>query len=697
MPLQAATSVENNFRNGLMTEASGLNFPENACTATYNCVFSQDGSVQRRPGFDYETSYQTKTISLDDKAITNYLWGNVDGDGNVSLVVLQVGLTLYFYVTENGNISNGILVDTISISAFKASGVDDADVAIQECQFSDGNGLLFVTHPYCAPFYVEYDSSLEEVTPTQINIMIRDFEGVDDGLAIDNRPTSSLAALSKTHHYNLLNQGWTETNLAAWDTARTDLPSNSDVMYVFKNADDVFDMATVVNAFQGNTPAPKGHYILSLFNQDRNTASGLTTVPPTTTGTARPSTSAFFAGRVFYSGINTTGFNSNVYFTQIIERKSQYGDCYQAQDPTAEDLHDLLPSDGGVIKIPEAGTIYKLVSIVGALVIFASNGIWIVSGSTGLGFIATDYTVNKLSSIRTLSASSFVDVGGFPAWWNSESIYLLSSDGQNPTVNNLSDSRIKSFYDSIPNTSKITAKGAFNSITGVIQWVFRSTVSTGVTEIYQYDQILNYDVRTQAFYPWIVDTTRMKLSGIICLEVPSGIYATEAVTGDDGPLYTLEGEEIFTYSATTSNPPNFKYLVSTGTAITFAETNNLTYYDWVTAGFPTNFSSYFISGYKLRGEGLKKFQSNYVRLFSRTLDAVSYTFQALWDFAIVGSTGRWGSKQIVTHESTDYGFAHKKLKARGHGIAVQFKISSVEAEPFDVIGWATFETGNQMP
>jgi hypothetical protein len=33
---------------------------------------------------------------------------------------------------------------------------------------------------------------------------MRDFDGVNDGLAIDQEPST----LSKEHHYNLMNQGW---------------------------------------------------------------------------------------------------------------------------------------------------------------------------------------------------------------------------------------------------------------------------------------------------------------------------------------------------------------------------------------------------------------------------------------------------------------------------------------------------------
>src|SRR5690349_19732939 len=97
MARQAAVSVENNFSRGLITEASGLNFPENACTETYNCEFNLDGSVNRRLGFDFEANYETKTINRTNSVVRPYLWKNVAGNGDVTLLVVQVGLTIYFY------------------------------------------------------------------------------------------------------------------------------------------------------------------------------------------------------------------------------------------------------------------------------------------------------------------------------------------------------------------------------------------------------------------------------------------------------------------------------------------------------------------------------------------------------------------------------------------------------------------------
>lgn len=718
MSQQFLQSVENNFVKGLITEASGLNFPESACTETYNCIFNLDGSVQRRLGLDYEEDYSTKTIDRTDVAISTYLWKNVSGDGSVTLFVAQIGGTVYFWETGGDSVSEGAISSTITLSTYKASGAPD--VTPIECQFSSGNQYLIVTHPYCTPFYVSYDTSTQTATGTAITLQIRDFEGdTADTYDVDERPTSTLAALDVNHHYNLLNQGWTTANLTTWDSGQTTMPSNSDVMWRFKDTNDAFSAgATAVAAVfaQGNSPAPKGHYILTVWDKDRDTASGLTGTTTSTTSYQRPSTSAWYAGRVFYSGLNYMGYTAKIFFTKIIESDDDYGKCHQVNDPTAENLFDLLPSDGGVIEIHEAGIIYKIVAVPSGLIIFANNGIWSITGSTGLGFRANDYTLQKISSINAISASSFVDVGGTPAWWNSEGIYILSGEGGSPVPKDLTRTTIKSFFDDIPNDSKLTAKGFFNTVTGVIQWIYRSTEGATPTETYTYDRILNFNLLTGAFYPWSMGTADVGVNGIVVLEGSHGNVITYDIV-DDTPDNIVDDSAnqiiSFEFAATSGGfVPTFKYLISSDNGagsydFTFGETNNSDYVDWFSLDATgSDFESYFITGYKLRGTGLRKFYSNWVTLYTHTASHSGihtsdndnkYYFRAIWDYANTEDTNRWSTNSLISISDTDYNLIAKKLKIRGHGRSLQFKVSSYTGSPFHIVGWAALDAVNQLP
>lgn len=713
MPRQAAVAVTNNFSKGLITEATGLNFPENACTETFDCEFPFDGSIQRRLGFDFEAASSAKAIDRSNSVVVSYLWRNVAGTGNLTVVAVQIGATVFFWKTSTvDSLSGGQISSTVTLTPVAGAPA----TAGVEAQFSDGNGFLFITHPYCEPMRVSYNTSTDVVTATNITIQIRDFEGaVADSLDIDVRPTSTLAALDDQHEYNLRNQGWTTAGLTAWDTAQTTMPSNADVMWRFKNATDDLDFssASIARVTTGNTRAPNGHFILTLSDQNRDAAAGTTGVASTTTGGQRPSTSCFFAGRVFYAGINAVGFNSKIYFTQIVERTPQYGFCYQINDPTAEDLFDLLPSDGGVISIPEAGTVYKLVTVPGGITVFAANGVWFVTGSTGLGFTANDYTVQKIATIKTLTASSFVDVAGFPAFWNAEGIYIVSVEGNSgPQVKLMTYGTIQSFFDEIPLVSKRFAKGFYHPIEKKIQWLYRNTETTQLTETYEYDRVLNFNALTGSFYPWRITNSAVKVNSIIVTDSTTGSISTDQVI--DGSANTVidgSGNNVIVFSTNqeTTNEPRSKFLVSSPSGgtfnITFAETRNINFLDWFqfdTIGL--DFESHFITGYRLRGEGLRKFQSTWVKIFNRTTDFedISYNIQGIWDYAITGSgTGRWSqlqyNRQTVTSLGDKYAVKTRRLKIRGHGIVLQFKVSSVTGQPFDIIGWSELNSGNQIP
>lgn len=692
MSRQTGVSVSNNFIGGLLTEAPFLGFPPNGCTETLNCEHSLVGSVNRRLGFDYEINHSTKTIDRSNKAINTYLWKDVAGDGNTSLLVLQVGPTLYFYDgSSTSPLSSRAIADTVDISAFQTT--DSPDVDTQECQFTSGNGKLFVVHPYTEAFSVSFDPETETFTTSEIKLFIRDFERLEDNIDVDERPLTSYSGMDVEHHYNLLNQGWTNTNLQAWDTARTDMPSNADVMSYFKNTDEEFDTDEIdkQTPYIGNTPSSNGHFILNVFDKNRSGASDLV-IPNDTTNYQRSSNIAFYTGRLFYAGVNFEGLSSSIFFSQIIEDDSQLGFCYQTNDPTSDKEFDLLPSDGGVINIQEAGTILKLIAVPGALIVFASNGVWSISGSTGLGFTANDYSVAKLSSIPALTSTSFVDVDGAPIWWNLEGIYGLAASQAGFQVNSLTNTTIKTFYQSIPPSEKRNARGYYNPVTNVVQWLYRSTESGELDEFYNFDRVLNLNTLSKAFYIWTIPDTDYNIHGILVLENRGGQVSLEDVTDTLGVTVTDNAsEDVQAWTIANSIVvPSFKYILSNGTDFTFAEVRSTSYKDWHEDAEDVDYTSTFTTGYAAQGKGLTNFQNNYVVFYSAE-DSL-YKMRGIWNFGNSGNSGQWSTSQTINAD--DLNVVGRRLKIRGQGKVLQIQISSLSGEPFDIKGWSAFVTAN---
>lgn len=768
MPQTPVASIQNNFTKGLLTEYTGLNFPENAATDTDNCTYTLVGDVLRRGGIDYELNKSFTIFDTSNKAIASYKWNNVGGDGLTQILVEQIGGTLYFYRSSAATVASPLsaqrLASTVSLSSFVATrGVFDNSL---ECQFSDGNGYLFIYHPDCDPIYCTYNN--QAITGNRINVKIRDFTGLFEAGSVNYRPST----LTAEHQYNLTNQGWTTANpwqatsstsftvalgskaftvasgiagvvngvrvkidnntpgvappggppylatvalgtvtgysgttltinidttiypgstitgdliypvgtgyLTTWFTSQGNYPSNADQWWRFKNASNVFDPATTqgnVTINSGNVP--KGHYILDAFDQQRDTISGIPGITDVTT-TARPRTGTWFQGRVWYAGADaqqpSTGdaayytWTENIYFSQVVQDTNSFGNCYQVNDPSSETLFDLLPTDGGVITIAGCGSVFKLWPIANGLLVFAANGVWFITGSQGIGFTANDYTITKISSVRTISGTSFVDVLGLPYFWNEESIYFVQQQQQGGlAVQSLTYNTIDTFYSQIPLTSKKYARGDYDPINYHIQWIYRDTEADSTTTRYQFNKIMNLNTSSKAFYPYTigVSSTSEVVNGINYITHPGGSTAPD---------------------------PAFKYFSSTGNAMAFAEEIDFsTYLDWGR----TEAKAYFVTGYQIRGQAQKTFFPGYVYIFIRTNnEPFAYKIQGLWDYASSGNSGRWSNQQVVNSTVDNYAMVYKKHKIRGHGLALQLKITSVTGKPFSIMGWSSIDNVN---
>lgn len=783
MAVIPSASIENNFTAGLKTEFTGLNFPENAATDADNVIFEYIGDVKRRKGFKYELNSGggNSLGSATGKAMQTYLWKNAGGDGSTQLLVQQFGSTLNFYrataATVASPLSTKLLVSTVDVSSFLVAG-SSYTVADIECQFSDGNGYLFVYHPSCDPFYCTFDPTALTVTGNGIKIQIRDFEGISEGIGNDKvRPPT----LTAQHKYNLQNQGWTSggswtatstsnmTNTSlpsgtynftiasgltiangtqvkmilttyyspggtgsydiargivssysgttltmavtstgalppggnypqfwtftpinigyidTWKTATNFYPSNSDVWWNFKNSSNTFDPATTLAQVTLSSPAPKGAYILNAFNQDRGGASTIPGLYTLITNT-RPRTGTWFQGRVWYAGVDayqsevlTTSpfytWTENIYFSQVIQTTDQFGLCFQTNDPTSEELFGLLPTDGGVIKIQGSGAIYKLFPIQNGMLVFAANGIWFITGSQGIGFTANDYTITKISDIRSLTSDSFVNVQGLPIFWNEEGIYTVSpaQQGLGLTVESLTYNSIDTLYSEIPVDSKKFARGDYNPIDYIVHWIYKDTDPANIAERYQFNKVLCFNVKTKAFYT----------------------YTVGQGTGTGPFIHGIN--YIPDYGATSPNAA-FKYLTSVISApnsyFVFSEPWDDTYRDWVSWTDGINYQSYFITGYKIRGQAQRQWQTGYVLMYSRNEEDTAYKIQAIFDYASNPNSGRWSSNQLITISKPNYDMVVRRHKLRGQGYAGQLRVSSVDGEPFDIMGWSIFETTN---
>lgn len=129
--------------------------------------------------------------------------------------------------------------------------------------------------------------------------------------------------------------------------------------------------------------------------------------------------------------------------------------------------------------------------------------------------------------------------------------------------------------------------------------------------------------------------------------------------------------------------------------ITFAEEFREDNRDWKrVTGVGSSFESLFVSGYSVLGEANKKFQNNYVTVNYENVPTGGAYIQGLWDYSTDIDTGRWSMRQSVYQTDDGYKHGSRRLKIRGHGKAMQLRVTSKGDLPFVINGWSMFITGN---
>ncbi len=702
MPRGTTISVENNFTQGLITEFTAMNFPENAVTDADNCVFSELGAVTRRLGMEYENEFvlhDLSDLSPNYEVFVESKWHSVAEVGTTSFVVQQIGQTIRFFtVDEDAALSQGLKSFSIDLADFVVAGADPTLILTTPCQFTTARGYLVVVHPICEPFYVAYTAATDTIATTVIDVEVRDFEGLDDGLDVDVRPST----LSDTHKYNLYNQGWSATTktddgdkqaLQWWIDNASDYPANSDIFWLFRDLEGRLADGQINTKYIGNTPAPTGHYIYDAFNIDRTAKTGIPGLTADTSGAARPSCVAFYAGRAFYAGVGADRFSDKIYFSQIIDADLKFGKAHQQNDPTSEITFDLLDNDGGVISLPLVEKIVAMKVVADVLVILCTNGVWTVSGTANGPFKATDYTTSYVSSIGVTSHLSIVEVDGGLTWWNNDGIYALGRDNiGNFSVQNLSKSTIQTVFNNIPSNNLKFIKAAYNKKDQLVQWLYADTDDlTG----YRYNRVMEFNVISKAFYPFSLPIEAPVVSGIITIGGQKKVIRLQDVTDNSLVTVTDNALEDVEVGAITFAPNSelFKYAVINEIDETFSYSEfwDDSLQDFVSEG-GFSYSSYCITGYRVRGEFLRSTQSSPILFVLEQLDEGRLLVSGIWDYGF-----RQGSSQELYITRPEVTYLMRRIKLFGKGRASQLKFQSVEDYPFTLVGWSSLDSGGQNP
>lgn len=620
------------FASGWNTEAAPTTFPENTAYDLDNVIIDVDGSIRRRPGIDYETSWSRygadfSLIDMQTYGIGFFEWRNVSGSGSINMSVTQCGLNLYFHII-NGDATTATLTGSLDFSSFAT---DVANAKISRIQVADGLGYLFVCGRYIEPFYVTYTGT--SFTATEISIKIRDFDGAPDTtFGVIDRPVTA----GDSHIYDLLNAGWPigrintfcgNTVMSGTEgaynvityTASNSWPSRADIQYLGVttngSGDLAFDRNQLIQQTFGNTPAPNGHFITNAFSQDRYVLSGLVGVASTNIPT-RPETVAFHNGRVFWAGIFTQGLSGNIYYSQQLTEVDKAGNCYQEQDPTAETFNDLLDTDGGLLPIPGAGQIVKIMEGGDGIVVFASNGVWQISGSQGK-FSATDFAVTKITDVGCCNGQSVINADNVILYWSDAGIIALQRDQITAQLNdsNLTKNTIQTGYLLLGGINRRFASGAFIAEEKKAVWFYSTdSASDGINDRYKYNGVLVLDTQLGAFYKYSISDTAQTapyMCGIIrTTPFSSGEVAESVTVGGVDVTVSAVTVTVSSTSYTGVDITAWKILTAVDSAttggafnFTMSEFTSRSWHDWFKEdAVGINYTSYLETGYEVFGD-----------------------------------------------------------------------------------------------
>ncbi len=727
------------FIGGIITEASPLNFPLGASLDEENFVLNRDGTRARRLGLEVESSatynaISTGSLTLSGVALSSFLWENVGEIPERAVWVQQVGNVLHIYganvFAPSKHRQQEITLTATNNIVFSFAGINgDLVVAAGDQELrairrigTDSYSLIFS------------------------RIKVRDFWGVDDNLDISER-TASLGPL---HAYNLYNQGWppeffcsadpenpstmntgsTEDPVSRTRTSLGKYPSNSDVMYsaltFLTNGRKAYYPHALSNILNGNTPAASGHYIIDLFNRSQGRIDtyqadqdagwtarvDYTSSIPTDQSTGGIKAVAAYAGRVFYacSSGETGGDNRSphvgtfVLFSKLVDSHADLGKCYQEADPTAEDISDLIDTDGGYIQLPTVSDIKALIPYKDALLVFADNGVWQIRGGDR-GFTATEYQSVFLTPNGVLSAQSIVVTADAVLYWSRNGIFVISESATGTAIVSLTQDSIQTYYNSIPYESKLKAVGYYDDSEYRIRWLYQEEYED-TCHFYTHELILDF-LNTEkpawskfAFYT--VASRPLRVMGYI--RVP-GISRT--LQGYDFKYATMRrtNTQIYQVTASVLSDEHFR--------------------DWYSADASgTDAAAFLVTGFFTGGDSArKKFAPYLTTHFNRTetryVDEGSGTMtisgasscigQAQWEWCTTADSGRWSEEfqayrnrhnYMVSEDGTlSYGYSviTTRNKIRGNGRALSLKFRTEPYMDLQLLGW-NIELGiNQEP
>lgn len=776
MPKQVQRGEMNSFLGGLVTEFSPLNSPPNTANDIVNFELNRDGRINRRLGMDFEpgngfqdTGYPPSQI--DSLGFNSFKWETVGGDPLINFIVFQVGNKLFFYNADVVNFSGAGYVSTVTIDQFSPSVNYSIDSVEGRLAVVSGNESIAVILYNQGTFSLSYN-----------RILTRDYWGIQETIdpTCETDPSWRPGWPNYQHKYNLMNQSWGITRStsigeivdpAYWfvvtDRGGTShpapvgpMPSNAEQVWtglqyqsvavsnvasqqpferLYRN---VFD-----DALGAKFVTAKGYFIIDALrrgqsrqdavNRNAQKYPQLVSFPfnflPDYTPNG-PSCVANYSGRFWYGGfsgevvggdLRSPNYANYLFFSQLVKSAADIVKCYQDGDPTSRDNSDVVDTDGGFVRVSGAQRIIAIRQLGNALLVFASNGVWIVTGSTiDSGFSATNYKVSQISTFGIVSSNSLVVEGDVAFFWAKDGIYTVARNQLGDfSVESITLKTIQQFYQAIPSVSKENSFGSYDEVNKKLRWIYQ----TGNTlQVDQQVHELILDTALNAYTHNIISNASDNSIVVKGLFQTRTTYTDNIVTPIvvDGDAVVAGGNPVIVSSdQLVSNVQYVRYLAlvaQNGTLkITVSYYWNADWRDWFTHdGVGTDAAAYFNTGPQTVGDSsVQKWIPYIVFSFKKTesdpdAEGVpqfqsSCLFRVQWAFSNALNSNKFSAlQQAYRYRKVNYlgyylmdtGFKviQSRNKVRGNGRAFDLHVETEPHKDLQLYGWNMYISANNF-
>mgnify|MGYP003551863902 CR=1 FL=1 len=441
-----------------------------------------------------------------------------------------------------------------------------------------------------------------------------------------------------------------------------------------------------------------------------------------------------FAGRVFYGGFTgtTVGGDSRspnltnyIFFSQLVKSSPDIFKCHQEGDPTVKDESDIVDTDGGFIRVHGAERIVGMVNVVGALVVIASNGAWVITGGSEFGFSATNYKIEKVATFGGIAPLSLVEDGGNVFYWAAEGIYAIGKDQFGAfSAKSITDKTIQTFYENIPSISKTGCIGMYDPVGKKLRWLYQ--IETEVDGVFTPMELV-LDLTLGAFYKnriYLTEDNNVQVVGLFNTSPFNTSSGEDSVYVLSDLVLSSTDEVVVSEDVRSSSTQTIKYLCTINVSgvpyYTFGFYRNAGFKDWQRYdGVGVDAKAFMLTGAQIAGDSSVQKQIQYLTMhFNRTENGVDSNLEPLnqsscfarmqWDWAGGAQSNKWSALRqmyryskpytptsILDTYDTGFDLITTKNLIRGRGRAFALYIETEAGKDCQLLGWSVAADGNQ--